>query len=86
MRAIAAFLLLFCTYANDARDLPRYRNVAPERGFMRPNSFGSHAKKLITETTGSGAASCAGAGIEAMAAATAAPTSPNDDNFFGRCI
>jgi hypothetical protein len=40
----------------DDRDLPRYRNVATERGFTRANRFGSEAKKLITETTGSGAA------------------------------
>ena len=42
--------------AIDERDLPHYRDVAPQRGLTRPNSFGSPAKKLITETTGSGAA------------------------------
>ncbi len=48
-------LLLFAA-PGDERDLPRYRDVAAERGFTRKNSFGSPAKKLITETTGSGAA------------------------------
>jgi hypothetical protein len=38
------------------RDLPFYRDVAVERGFTRENRFGSPEKKLITETTGSGAA------------------------------
>jgi hypothetical protein len=51
---LLAFLLVAA--ASDERDLPRYRDVAAERGFTRPNSFGSPAKKLITETTGSGAA------------------------------
>src|SRR3990170_277665 len=51
-----ALVLLFATVSPEERDLPRYRNVAAERGFTRPNSFGSPAKKLITETTGSGAA------------------------------
>ena len=37
-------------------DLPQYYDIAPEVGMVRPNSFGSPAKKLITETTGSGAA------------------------------
>jgi hypothetical protein len=55
MRTPALVLLLAAVPADD-RDLPRYRNVAAERGFTRPNSFGSPAKKLITETTGSGAA------------------------------
>jgi hypothetical protein len=50
------FLLLLAAVPLDERDLPRYRNVAPERGFTRTNHFGSAAKKLITETTGSGAA------------------------------
>jgi enediyne biosynthesis protein E4 len=40
----------------DERDLPSYRDVSAERGFTRLNRFGSEAKKLITETTGSGAA------------------------------
>jgi hypothetical protein len=53
MRLLAVLAL---AALNDARDLPRYRNVAPERGFTRENSFGSPAKKLIIETTGSGAA------------------------------
>ena len=50
------FAVLVLLGLNEGRDLPRYRNVAAERGFTRPNSFGSLAKKLITETTGSGAA------------------------------
>jgi enediyne biosynthesis protein E4 len=41
---------------SDLADLPSYRDVSVERGFTRPNHFGSEAKKLITETTGSGAA------------------------------
>jgi len=52
----SALVLLAAAVASEERDLPRYRNVAAERGFTRPNSFGSPAKKLITETTGSGAA------------------------------
>jgi hypothetical protein len=55
MRHLALALLLAAVPPDD-RDLPRYRNVAAERGFTRSNSFGSPAKKLITETTGSGAA------------------------------
>jgi hypothetical protein len=54
---LAVLLTLFgLTAGNDERDLPRFRDVARERGFTRENSFGSRAKKLITETTGSGAA------------------------------
>ena len=56
MIRFSALVLLLATMPGDDRDLPRYRNVAAERGFTRPNSFGSPAKKLITETTGSGAA------------------------------
>jgi hypothetical protein len=52
----ASSLLLLAGGVHDERDLPRYRDVARERGFTRENSFGSPAKKLITETTGSGAA------------------------------
>ena len=39
-----------------ASDLPRYHDIAPDVGMVRPNSFGSPAKKFITETMGSGAA------------------------------
>jgi hypothetical protein len=53
---VSALLLLLSTVVPDGRDLPRFRNVAAERGFTRENRFGSLAKKLITETTGSGAA------------------------------
>jgi len=56
MMRVAALVVLLVTLPGKDRDLPRYRNVAAERGFTRPNSFGSPAKKLITETTGSGAA------------------------------
>jgi hypothetical protein len=52
----ASSWLLVAAGGSDDRDLPHYRDVARERGFTRPNSFGSPAKKLITETTGSGAA------------------------------
>jgi hypothetical protein len=52
----SALVLLAAAALSEERDLPRYRDVAAERGFTRPNSFGSPAKKLITETTGSGAA------------------------------
>jgi hypothetical protein len=52
----AALLLLLALVPGLERDLPRYRDVATERGFTRENSFGSQKKKLITETTGSGAA------------------------------
>ncbi|HSF19402.1 MAG TPA: CRTAC1 family protein [Vicinamibacteria bacterium] len=52
---LALPILLFVR-VGDERDLPNYRDVADQRGFTRPNSFGSPAKKLITETTGSGAA------------------------------
>jgi hypothetical protein len=55
MRFLAPALLLAVAVPED-RDLPHYRNVAAERGFTRENRFGSAAKKLITETTGSGAA------------------------------
>jgi hypothetical protein len=53
---LTALALLLAAAPSDDRDLPRFRDVARERGFTRPNSFGSRAKKLITETTGSGAA------------------------------
>jgi hypothetical protein len=56
MMRVPALVLLFATMPAEDRDLPLYRNLAAERGFTRPNSFGSPAKKLITETTGSGAA------------------------------
>src|SRR3990172_1114327 len=56
MMRFPALVLLLAIASSEERDLPRYRNVAAERGFTRPNSFGSPAKKLITETTGSGAA------------------------------
>jgi hypothetical protein len=58
MRSLPLILLLTgaSEVALEDRDLPHYRNVAPERGFTRENRFGSAAKKLITETTGSGAA------------------------------
>ncbi len=39
-----------------ASDLPRYHDIAPDVRMVRPNSFGSPAKKFITETMGSGAA------------------------------
>ncbi len=55
MRFVALIVMVATAPAED-RDLPRYRDVAAERGFTRPNRFGSPAKKLITETTGSGAA------------------------------
>lgn len=48
-------LVTASTSANE-RDLPLYRDVSVDLGITRPNRFGSEAKKLITETTGSGAA------------------------------
>lgn len=51
-----AALIAASAPGNDAPDLPFYRDLSVERGFTRPNRFGSEAKKLITETTGSGAA------------------------------
>jgi enediyne biosynthesis protein E4 len=56
MTRLIPVALLLAALVRDDRDLPRYRNVASERGFTRENRFGSPAKKLITETTGSGAA------------------------------
>ncbi len=59
MWKLGAVLLVFHSFsaaASDEHDLPRYRDVAPELGLTRPNHFGSEAKKIITETTGSGAA------------------------------
>src|SRR3989304_3092114 len=56
MMRFPALVLLLTIVPSEERDLPRYRNIAAERGFRRSNSFGSPAKKLITETTGSGAA------------------------------
>jgi hypothetical protein len=48
------FLLLVAESLAD--DLPAYHDVAAQAGVTRPNRFGSREKRLITETTGSGAA------------------------------
>jgi hypothetical protein len=56
VRFATVWLALSALSAALAPDLPRYRDVAEERGFTRENRFGSPEKKLITETTGSGAA------------------------------
>jgi hypothetical protein len=53
---VPGLVLLLSAVVPDGRDLPRFRDLAAERGFTRENRFGSPAKKLITETTGSGAA------------------------------
>ena len=52
------YIGVFLTVPEDdpRTDLPEYHDIAPVVGMVRPNSFGSPAKKLITETTGSGAA------------------------------
>ena len=52
------WIRIFLTVPEDdpPTDLPEYHDIAPDVGMVRPNSFGSPAKKLITETTGSGAA------------------------------
>ena len=51
-------IAIFWTVPEDdpPTDLPEYHDIAPSVGMVRPNSFGSPEKKLITETTGSGAA------------------------------
>jgi len=58
MSKLSAALLVIASaaFSSDDQDLPSYRDVAADVGLTRPNRFGSPAKKLITETTGSGGA------------------------------
>ena len=49
-------LAIFFPASEDDQDLPDYHNIAPALEINRGNDFGSLAKKLITESTGSGSA------------------------------
>ncbi len=54
--AVFVALVLVLQGADGDRDLPDYRDVAPELGMTEVNLFGGPNKDLITESTGSGAA------------------------------